>query len=522
MMTKDTVTVTQDVEMKDVTDVTAAAEEPKKDPDILTLEDIRQHVKHIEKAVSTKEPRFMSRALRVLVTLRKRLNSNVLRKAVITFAPTIGSAPAPGGASPASNSTGTPAPPARNPVLDYLEEPMESDTPSGQSTPRQRTTRPAPQTVLTEVDVYIHLLTLIYLLDKQNHNTAVECANSLMDKVSSHNRRTLDMLAAKCYFYYARAYELTDRMDKIREKLHNRLRTCTLRSDHEGQAALLNLLLRNYLHYNLYDQADKLVNKSAFPETVSNNEWARYVFYLGRIKAIQLSYSDAHKNLLQALRKAPQHTAVGFKQTVQKFAITVELLLGEIPDKAIFRQPSMRKTLQPYFQLTQAVRTGNLAMFNEVLDKYNERFEKEGTYTLIVRLRHNVIKTGVRMISLSYSRISLVDIARKLMLDQTGDAEFIVAKAIRDGVIEATIDHDGGFVQSKENPDIYSTVEPMNAFHQRITFCLDLHNQSVKAMRFPPKSYNKDLESAEERREREAQELESAKEIAEEDFDDFP
>jgi len=62
----------------------------------------------------------------------------------------------------------------------------------------------------------------------------------------------------------------------------------------------------------------------------------------------------------------------------------------------------------------------------------------------------------------------------------------------------------------------------MNAFHQRITFCLDLHNQSVKAMRFPPKSYNKDLESAEERREREAQELESAKEIAEEDYDDFP
>jgi 26S proteasome regulatory subunit N3 len=198
------------------------------------------------------------------------------------------------------------------------------------------------------------------------------------------------------------------------------------------------------------------------------------------------------------------------------------LLLGEIPDKAVFRQPSMRKTLQPYFQLTQAVRTGNLAKFNEVLEEHGERFEREGTYTLIVRLRHNVIKTGVRMISLSYSRISLEDIAHKLLLESSEDAEFIVAKAIRDGVIEARIDHHQGFVQSKENPDIYSTVEPMNAFHQRITFCLDLHNQSVKAMRFPPKSYNKDLESAEERREREAQELESAKEIAEEDYDDFP
>ena len=36
----------------------------------------------------------------------------------------------------------------------------------------------------------------------------------------------------------------------------------------------------------------------------------------GRIKAIQLEYTEAHKNLLQAIRKAPQHTAVGFKQTV--------------------------------------------------------------------------------------------------------------------------------------------------------------------------------------------------------------
>ncbi len=42
-----------------------------------------------------------------------------------------------------------------------------------------------------------------------------------------------------------------------------------------------------------------------------------------------------------------------FGPQVQKLAITVELLLGDIPDRAIFRQPTMRKTLQPYFQLTQ-------------------------------------------------------------------------------------------------------------------------------------------------------------------------
>lgn len=97
--------------------------------------------------------------------------------------------------------------------------------------------------------------------------------------------------------------------------------------------------------------------------------------------------------MTNALRKAPQHTAVGFKQTVSghgerswcsvpppgrgsllpwglrwaprglrlslvllqvhKLLIVVELLLGEIPDRLQFRQPSLKRSLMPYFLLTQ-------------------------------------------------------------------------------------------------------------------------------------------------------------------------
>lgn len=70
-------------------------------------------------------------------------------------------------------------------------------------------------------------------------------------------------------------------------------------------------------------------------------------------------------------------------------------------------------------------------------------------------------------------------------------------KAIRDGVIEAYINHEHGFVQTKDVTDVYSTLEPMKAFNQRIKFCLELRNQSVKAMRFPPKKYSEELETAE-------------------------
>lgn len=318
-----------------------------------------------------------------------------------------------------------------------------------------------------------------------------------MVKIGKQNRRSLDVLAAKTYYFHMRCYELNNQLSDTKTFFYSRLRTATLRNDSEGQAVLLNNLLRIYLHYNLYDQASKLVSKSTFPEVASNNEWARFLYYFGRIKAIQLRYSEARKNLLQAVRKAPQQSAVGFKQIVYKLLVTVELLLGDIPERTIFRDPVLLRPLAPYFQLTQAVKAGNLQRFNEVLEKFNAKFQADNTYTLIIRLRHNVIKTAIRMINLSYSRIYLKDVAAKLMLDNVEDAEYIVSKAIRDGVIEATIDHERGFMQSKENTDIYSTKEPLDAFHARVAFCLDIHNQSVKAMRFPPKSYNKELESAE-------------------------
>nr|Q9U5Z8.1 RecName: Full=Probable 26S proteasome non-ATPase regulatory subunit 3; Short=26S proteasome subunit S3; AltName: Full=26S proteasome regulatory subunit RPN3; AltName: Full=Diphenol oxidase A2 component; Short=DOX-A2 [Anopheles stephensi]CAB61220.1 26S proteasome regulatory subunit [Anopheles stephensi] len=482
-----------DVEMESAED----AETAKKDAELLAVQEIRDHARQIDKAVVSKEPRFILRVLRSLPTTRRKLALVVVGSLAVQLYP----------AGPERDGN----------QWAYIEDyPAGAQEPEGLHDPGSDKS-PFAQ----EVDAYFHLLLLVRLLDKNDLPKATKCSQDLMAKIVGQNRRSLDLIAAKCYFYHSRVSELNNDLESIRSFLHSRLRTATLRNDFEGQAVLINCLLRNYLHYSLYDQADKLVNKSVFPETASNNECARFLYYLGRIKAAKLEYSVAHKQLVQALRKAPQQAAVGFRQTVQKLVIVVELLLGDIPERKVFRQAALRRSLGPYFQLTQAVRMGNLQRFGEVLENFGEQFRQDHTFTLIIRLRHNVIKTAIRSIGLAYSRISPQDIARKLGLDSPEDAEFIVAKAIRDGVIDATLDPEKGYMRTKESTDIYSTREPQLAFHQRISFCLDLHNQSVKAMRYPPKSYGKELESAEERREREQQDLELAKEMAEEDDDDF-
>jgi len=489
--------VVDDVEMKEEKKVEEEEKVEKKDPALLSVEDIKEQCRFIRRAVETKEPRFVHRVLRCIPATRKKLTPTVLRTLFRSL-----------------YSTDTDKEAGKE-LVKFVEEADELD----QTATPSRAKSASP--LCPEVDVYLSLLVLIYLLDRKRGEDALQCANLLMAKIDSHNRRTLDVVSAKCYFYYTRCYEVLGRLDECRTPLHSRLRTATLRNDFEGQAVLINCLLRNYLFYNLYNQADKLVQKSTFPDQASNNEWARYYYYLGRIKAMQLEYSEAHKYLQISARKAPQSTATGFKQHVAKLTVTVDLLLGNIPTRSTFLAPQMRHALAPYLQLTQSVKSGDLVKFDKVLQSFAKQFQDDHTYTLIMRLHHNVVKTAVRTISLAYSRITFADIATKLLLDSPEDAEFIVAKAIRDGVIEAVLDHENGWMKSKDTSDVYATREPQIAFNQRIEFCLDLHNHSVKAMRFPPKSYNKDLESAEDRREREAQDLELAKEMAEEEDDGY-
>lgn len=281
-----------------------------------------------------------------------------------------------------------------------------------------------------------------------------------------------------------------------REQLVHAHRMAVMRRDVDTQATLLNLMLRELLNADQVEQAQKLLANSTFPESSSNNQLCRHLYYSGRIQALRLEYTSAFSNLSQCLRKAPSNTALGFRITVQRLLIVVQLLMGEIPERKIFYTEEMVGELNPYLKITQAVRCGDLNVFKETVSKFTDRIKSDGTYTLISRLEHSVVKAGLRRLNTSYSRISLDDIANRLKLANATSAEFVVSKAVRDGVIDATIHHDEGYVQSHDLVDVYATVEPMEAFHRRIAYCLTTHNDAVRGMKYPPDEYKKQLESS--------------------------
>jgi 26S proteasome regulatory subunit N3 len=367
--------------------------------------------------------------------------------------------------------------------------------------------------------------TQVYLYDNEQYEKGANFSDKFVEKLRDFNRRTLDPIGAKAYYYYALFHEQLNPKPpskqspviNIRPKLLAALRSAVLRKDADTQASVTVLLLRNYISTADITQADLLIAQTQFPSAASNNQVCRYLYYLGRIRAIQLSYTQAHEHLTSATRKAPTSpTAAGFYQQATKLLVVVNLLMGDIPERSLFRQPNLEAALHPYFKLVQAVRVGDLQAFVKCVETFAAVFKKDGTYTLILRLRQNVIKTGVRMLSLSYSRISLRDICTRLGVDSEESAEYITAKAIRDGVIEASLDHAQGHMVTVPQKDAYSTTEPSEAFHARISALLAMRDECVMAMRYPMHKHRQEIAEATKARERER---ELAKEIAEGDVD---
>ncbi|KAH0845575.1 hypothetical protein AYO21_05504 [Fonsecaea monophora] len=479
------------------------------DPQEKAIEEIKANLPLLERAVSQFDPRFSLRVLRSISSIRKHLSAYVI-------------------ASVVTQTWATPTATAMSLLSAVKDDPsfpaqQVEEWHSKRDTVQQKASH---KEILPEVDVYLSILVQVHLYDKKSINAGAQFSSALVEHLRTLNRRTLDSLSARVYFYYALFFEELAPLPpspaaavlSIRKPLLDALRTATLRKDQDIQAAVTTLLLRNYLSTSHVTQADLLISHTKFPPTAANNQIARYLYYLGRIRAIQLSYTEAHEHLIGATRKSPtSYKASGFYQASTKMLIVVELLMGDIPDRAIFRQPSLEKALQPYLQLVQAVSSGDVIGFQNLVQRYNATFRKDDTYTLILRLRQNVIRTGIRMMSLSYARISLRDMCLRLGLDSEESAEYIVAKAIRDGVIEASLDHERGYMKSKEVGDVYATREPGDAFHERIQACLALHDESVKAMRFPMNQHRLELKNAQEARERER---ELAKEIVEGEMDD--
>ena len=317
-----------------------------------------------------------------------------------------------------------------------------------------------------EIYSFIFMILLTKLVDFKDFKQALTAVQNLISFFKNNESLTINTLKAKAYYYLSLITEKLNIQDQIINELQEAYRTACIEMDQISQVTLINCIIRYYLN---------------------NKKDARYLFYIGKIEAIQMNYSDSYTHLSSSFRKAPEKTGEGFKNLVNKYLIVVQLLMGEIPDiKSLMKSNRVRdfNEFEPYLLLLKIVRQGNLEEFKKGIEIYERHFKKDGTFNLVQRIRQVVIKAGLRKINLSYSRISIKDITEKLKLENEKEAEYIIAKAIRDGVFLATINHEEGYVKSKEIKDIYSTFEPQRSYQSRILFLNNIYVESQRSMKY--------------------------------------
>ena len=119
-----------------------------KDPMLLTLEDIREHCRLLERSVVSKETRFIVRVLRSLPATRKKLSNDVLKKLVRGY-------------FTHSNE-------ARDSLAKYLYRDGETDMDDGQPGIKFRSNKLASNPLLPEIDCYLHLLVFLLSISSQD------------------------------------------------------------------------------------------------------------------------------------------------------------------------------------------------------------------------------------------------------------------------------------------------------------------------------------------------------------------
>jgi hypothetical protein len=216
-----------------------------------------------------------------------------------------------------------------------------------------------------------------------------------------------------------------------------------------GAIYCINILFKIFFKVDKIQQCKGLiqwveqntVNLKLYPKSVL----VTYEYFAGRMALYSMNYIDAEQLLLNAL-KSCYGKAERNKKLILRYLIPVEMLMGGYCSKRILS----KYKLMEYVAISEAVRKGNLRLFNERFEEYEELFINKGVYLIMGKLKsvvyRNLIKRVVKIIG-GLIQIKLAEFQKvfsKLTDEEVdlNETECIIANLIYKGWIKGYISHE--------------------------------------------------------------------------------
>lgn len=218
-------------------------------------------------------------------------------------------------------------------------------------------------------------------------------------------------------------------------------------SRHVVTLTLINQLLKVYFNTNELSQCPSIValtHDSSFSfKKFSIEQRVVFKFYEGRLALYDGRYVDAAKALSYALARIPSSESVNRRRTLL-FLIPAKIMTGSLPSNHTLDVFHMNW----FHPIVEAVRTGNVGMFDAALRKNAEFFVRIGIYLTVQKMLPYVYRSLIRrlIIMVGSNRIYIKDILAGLRAAETAmDMEqlnCILANLIHQGII-------GGYIAPK-------------------------------------------------------------------------
>jgi tetratricopeptide (TPR) repeat protein len=233
-----------------------------------------------------------------------------------------------------------------------------------------------------------------------------------------------------------------------------------------GTLEVINQLFRVYFKLNalrLCQHLIRTVNAPGFLDFEKSFPVAHrvtYKFYVGRLHLYEDRYAEAVDNLTYAVNRTPELYEIN-KRLILLYLIPARILRGTLPSRALLERYNMLW----YVDITRALRTGNLRLFDEAVEKHEQFFIRKGLYLAIEKMRSLVYRSlcsklynaRVAMSKVDPHKVKLDDVQLSLRVCgfemSKDEVECILANLIYNGTIKGYLSHTVGYlVLSTKNP----------------------------------------------------------------------
>lgn len=207
-----------------------------------------------------------------------------------------------------------------------------------------------------------------------------------------------------------------------------------------------------------------------FIEMSNSEQQSIHNFYKGKYLLIKGDYTAALVNFQSAIILSNNKI---FMKFVEKYVVVCLLLKSDLN---LLKNYNWTIKNKYYFELYQCIKSGNIHLYNEIMEVNKENYVKDGTYSVLLRLYENVIIEGIRKIGICYARIG-VDCIGELLSMESEEIMFLLEKCIQEDIIRGKINNNVFYSENKEIKEV--------VYGDKIKEVIILFNIMKGMMRYP-------------------------------------